>query len=126
MAKRVDKNHKELVAALRNTPGVSVFSLADLGKGVPDICIGYRSFTILAEIKSAKGKLNPLQTEWHFTWTGTPVVILRDTDDIAELIKTLDTFYVELGHSLAESISQQHDAKKGVKKKNKHPLKENP
>lgn len=103
--KRVDQNHKAIVTALRSHPGVSLFSTAALGKGVPDICIGYRSFTILAEIKSAKGKLNPLQTEWHFTWTGTPVVILRDTDDIAELLKTLDTFYVELGHSLAEAIS---------------------
>tara|TARA_R100000808_G_scaffold780_4_gene3799 strand:- start:23314 stop:23646 length:333 start_codon:yes stop_codon:yes gene_type:complete len=109
MAKRVDKNHKELVAALRKIPGVSVFSLADLGKGVPDICIGYRSFNILAEIKSAKGKLNPLQTEWHFTWTGTPVVILRDTDDIAELIKTLDTFYVELGQRLADAIIKKEN-----------------
>ena len=104
MAKRDDKNHKELVSALRKIPGVTVFSLADLGKGVPNICMGYRSVTILAEIKSAKGKLNPLQTEWHFTWTGTPVVILRDTDDIVELIKTLDKFYVELGHSIAEAI----------------------
>jgi hypothetical protein len=32
------------------------------------------------------------------------VVILRDTDDIAELIKTLDTFYVELGQNLADAI----------------------
>jgi|TARA_R110000824_G_scaffold140651_5_gene306793 hypothetical protein len=104
MAKRVDKNHKGIVLALRDHPGVSVFSLADLGKGIPDICIGYKSFTVLAEIKSEKGRLNPLQTEWHFKWTGTPVVILRDVGDIEELLKTLDKFYVELGHSIADAL----------------------
>lgn len=35
MPKRVDQNHKDIVTALRAWPGVTVFSLASLGKGVP-------------------------------------------------------------------------------------------
>lgn len=114
MPKRVDQNHRAIVRALRDVPGVTVFSLADLGRkagtGVPDLCVGYRSFTILCEIKGPKGHLNPAQTEWHFQWTGTPVVILRTVDDVERLITTLNTYYHELGRTLAKAFSQEdHD-----------------
>jgi hypothetical protein len=110
MSHRIDQNHEEIVRALRDHPGVRLFSTAALGKGVPDICVGYRSFNILCEIKGPKGRLNPVQTEWHFQWTGTPVVILRTVDDVVLLLKTLDTYYKELGHTIAEVLTEEdHD-----------------
>jgi len=39
MGKRIDDNHRAIVAALRQHPGVRVFSTAAVGKGVPDIVI---------------------------------------------------------------------------------------
>ena len=117
MPKRVDQNHKEIVTALRRHPGVTLFSTAALGKGIPDICIGYRSFNILCEIKGPKGRLNPVQTEWHLRWTGAPVVILRTVDDVAVLITTLDTYYKELGRTIADALTEEeHDRRAGSDK----------
>jgi len=107
--KRVDKNHREIVQALLDYPGVSLFSTHELGKGIPDICVGYRSFNILCEIKGPKGRLNPAQTEWHFRWTGAPVVILRTVDDVELLIHTLDIYYKELGHTIADALTKETD-----------------
>jgi hypothetical protein len=87
--KRVDKNHAEIVRALRDVPGVTVFSLATLGKGIPDICVGFRGITVLVEIKGATGKVNPLQAAWHDRWTGSRVVIIRSVDDIPPLIQNM-------------------------------------
>ena len=111
MPKRVDDNHREIVQALRDHPGVSLFSTAALGKGIPDICIGYRSFNILCEIKGPKGRLNPAQTEWHFRWTGAPVVILRTVDDVVLLIQTLDRYYKELGQTIANTFTKEDHAR---------------
>ena len=90
--KRIDLNHRAIVRALRDIPGVTCYSTADLGHGFPDLCVGYRSFNILCEVKGPKGRLTPAQTEWHFGWTGAPVVILRSVDDVALLIDTLHSF----------------------------------
>ena len=92
MAKRIDLNHRQIVAALRAIPGVTCYSTADLGQGFPDLCVGYRCFNILCEIKGPKGRLTPAQTEWHFGWTGAPVVILRTVDDVELLFRTLETY----------------------------------
>jgi len=110
--KRIDDNHRAIVKALRQHPGVRVFSTAAVGKGVPDLCVGYQSFTILCEIKGAKGRLNPAQTEWHFEWTGTPVVILRTVDDVILLLRTLDHYATE-PRALATALIMQRETDAG-------------
>jgi len=88
--KRVDQNHKSIVERLRAHPGVSVFSTAPLGKGIPDCCLGYRGINVLIEIKTPKGKLNSTQNMWHVAWTGAPVVILRSLEEADQLIKNIN------------------------------------
>lgn len=84
--KRVDRNHGRIVQSLR-LMGASVFSLAALGKGVPDICIGFQGNTMLAEIKTKTGKLNALQHNWHDSWRGQQVVVLRTSADVEQLLQ---------------------------------------
>ena len=84
--KRVDRNHGRIVQSLRKR-GASVFSLATLGKGVPDLCIGFQQRTVLAEIKTKTGKLNAMQRNWHDTWRGEKVVVLRSSEDVEELLR---------------------------------------
>ncbi len=67
---RVDRNQTEIVAALREA-GFSVLSLAQLGKGVPDLLLSKGEVTFLAEVKtSEKEKLTPDQIRFHGNWKG--------------------------------------------------------
>ena len=57
---RIDSNHKEIVAALREI-GATVVSLAAMKHGCPDLLVGYAGETMLMEIKKdAKAKFGPL------------------------------------------------------------------
>ena len=68
---RVDANQKSIVRALREIPGVSVFETHMVGKGFPDICIGYKGRTILIELKSSlKDKLTLPEQNFQVYWTG--------------------------------------------------------
>ena len=53
--------------------------------------MGFRGLTVLLEIKGLKGKVNALQAAWHDRWTGSPVVVIRSTDDIGPLIRNITT-----------------------------------
>ena len=64
-----------------------MFSLATLGKGAPDLCIGFQGQTMLAEIKTKAGKLNAMQRNWHDTWNGEKVVVLRTSEDVEQLLR---------------------------------------
>jgi Holliday junction resolvase len=67
---RIDTNHKEIVAALRQA-GATVVSLAAMKHGIPDILVGYNGETILMEIKrDAKAKFTPDQLEFLGKWKG--------------------------------------------------------
>jgi hypothetical protein len=73
-AARVDDNQKEIVKALRDM-GCSVQHLHAVGKGCPDLLVGYKGFNILLEIKDgcksqSEQKLTPDQTIWHYAWRG--------------------------------------------------------
>lgn len=69
MAKKVDGTHKEIVDGLRAV-GVQVQSLADLGRGVPDILCSWRGRWWVAELKdgskppSARA-LTEAEKAWH-------------------------------------------------------------
>lgn len=67
---KVDANHAQIVQAFRKC-GCSVLSLAALGKGAPDLCVGYGGLSILVEVKANdKAKLTADQREFWDTWKG--------------------------------------------------------
>ena len=82
-AAKVDANHGEIIEALLSVSGVTVHSLAGVGCGCPDLLIGARGLSYLAEIKDGEKcpshrTLTPDQRKWILKWTGSPVVILLD------------------------------------------------
>jgi Holliday junction resolvase len=83
-AAKVDANQGEIVSALRKV-GVSVQSLATIGKGCPDLIAAKTPDMWLIEIKGAKGKLTPDQVEWIHGWRGV-VHIVRSVDEALELV----------------------------------------
>ena len=71
-ARRVDRNHGEVVAALRKI-GCEVMDLSRVGNGCADLiaCLGFR--IRLLEIKDGSKppsarKLTPAQKVWHESW----------------------------------------------------------
>lgn len=71
---RVDANQKEIVAKLRKF-GCSILHTHQLGKGAPDIIIGYNNLNYLIEIKDgsktkSQQKLTPDELEFQSNWKG--------------------------------------------------------
>ena len=83
-AARIDSNHAEIVATLRGV-GASVQDLAAVGKGCPDLLVGYRNQNYLFEVKTAKGKTTKAQVFWHADWRGI-VYIVRSADEALKVI----------------------------------------
>jgi hypothetical protein len=81
---RRDRNHAEIVAALRGA-GCSVQDLAAVGGGVPDILVGRKGRNFLLEIKDGSlppsdRRLNDSQVAWHRAWRGQTEVVLSVED----------------------------------------------
>jgi Holliday junction resolvase len=80
IAARVDKNHFEVVSALR-AAGATVQSLAGVGKGVPDLLVGHQGHTLLMEVKDgdkspSQRKLTEDQLKWHREWNGGTLAVV--------------------------------------------------
>ena len=84
MPKRVDKNQRDIVAALRDL-GASVQCLHVIGRGCPDLLIGFRGVNLLAEVKDGAGTLTDDEKNWHASWRG-QIVIVRTVDDALALL----------------------------------------
>lgn len=84
MPKRVDANQRKIVKALREV-GAKVQHLHTVGKGCPDILVGYRGVNFLFEIKSENGELTEAERRWHDDWDG-DVAIVRDADEAIRYI----------------------------------------
>lgn len=85
-----DANHDEIVDALKAV-GVSVIDMSHVGKGFPDLIIGFRSETILVEIKNPKtayGKkgLNKNQQKWKEQWIGGPYCVVDSVEAALRMI----------------------------------------
>jgi len=83
-AARIDANHEQVVSALR-AAGASVQSLAGIGKGVPDLLVGFQGKTLLMEIKDGRKtpserRLSEDQVRWHGAWRGGPLAIVDGVD----------------------------------------------
>lgn len=79
-AKRTDANQREIANALRKL-GWLVIDLSGVGRGVPDL-LAHRPATgrtVLIEVKTAKGKLTPLQEA--LIASGLPVRVVRTVDE---------------------------------------------
>lgn len=84
LAAKVDANQGEIVKALRAI-GVSVQSLASIGKGCPDLVAAKGGQCWLIEVKAPKGKLTDDQVKWIEAWRG-HVHIVRTVDDALQLV----------------------------------------
>ena len=87
MYSRPDANQASIIQILEEV-GATVQDLHEVGGGCPDILIGYKGVNYLAEIKTAKGKLNAKQVRWHRYWQGQKI-ILRSEADALQLIGVL-------------------------------------
>jgi Holliday junction resolvase len=85
---KVDLNQAEIVDALRKV-GVSVQSLASLGKGVPDLIAAKGAQCWLIEVKGPKGKPTPDQVKWVEAWKG-DVHFVRTVDDALKLVGVIE------------------------------------
>ena len=92
-AVKVDANQKEIVKALESV-GVSVFCTHMVGRGFPDLVVGYydresgEPKNLLMEVKTEDGKLNELEKEFHKEWKG-PVVVVHNILDALEAVGRL-------------------------------------
>lgn len=74
-----DGNQPEIVAALRAV-GASVATCQAVGKGFPDLVVGYQGRNYMFEIKDPsqpkhRHELTPAQVEFHEGWRGDLVKI---------------------------------------------------
>lgn len=90
-AARTDANQDAIVAALR-AYGCSVQSLAALGKGCPDLLVGFRGQNWLMECKrqredrKKRPDLTDDQVDWMRDWRGVVHVVLS-ADDALSFVK---------------------------------------
>jgi hypothetical protein len=81
---RVDANQKEIVRALRAV-GATVQSLADVGRGCPDLLVGFRATNYLLEVKDGSKPpsartLTTDEDKWFVKWYGTARVVYSVRD----------------------------------------------
>ena len=88
--KRVDENQKQLVHTFIAL-GASVLNLSTVGRGCPDLLIGYRGKSVLVEIKSgSKATFTEPQVKFMQEWRGGTVSRIDSVDAAIRLIKMLD------------------------------------
>lgn len=85
-AARIDANQNSIVAALRKI-GASVTLLHAVGKGCPDLVVGFRNRSVMVEVKdgtkpASKRALTAEQVEWHANWRGEAHVVYSVEDAI--------------------------------------------
>lgn len=89
---KTDKNQAVIVAALRSA-GATVCDLSPVGKGIPDLLVGFEGLTFLIEVKNADshsrgehGLLTQPQVEWMDSWKGGAVHIVYTAEEALEVI----------------------------------------
>jgi Holliday junction resolvase len=87
--KKVDNNQLDIVKAFRSM-GATVLNLSTVGKGCPDLLIGYKNISVLVEVKSKTGKFTEPQLKFMEQWQGGAVNRIDSVDGAIRLIKLLD------------------------------------
>lgn len=89
LAARVDNNQKAIVKAFRAC-GASVLSLAQIGKGCPDLLVALpNGQTCLVEVKNgdkppSQQQLTSQQEKFHATWKGA-IVVVNSVDHVLKI-----------------------------------------
>jgi hypothetical protein len=81
-----DANQERIVAALRRVPGCRVAITSGIGKGFPDLVVGFMGKIVLLEVKDgtlppSKRKLTPDEKKFHQAWEGLPVYTVSSIDE---------------------------------------------
>ena len=89
-AAKIDANQEAVVTALR-AAGATVQSLANVGKGVPDLLVGYKGQTLLMEVKDgfkapSARLLTEDQLKWHGAWKGGALAVVDSPDAALRMI----------------------------------------
>ncbi len=95
-ARKVDENQASIRDAWIASGG-SWLSLCPEHGGEPDALVGRDGYDLLIEVKRPLGKrggssgkkLRPNQVEWHASWKGRAVVVVRD---LSELLRAFHDF----------------------------------
>lgn len=87
----VDANEKEIIKSLRMM-GASAYHVESYTDGFPDLVVGWQGETYIFEVKNRKGKnkLEESQKAFMLTWKGGKAKIVRDLDDILEVMEAAD------------------------------------
>lgn len=91
-AARADANQPDVIAALRSA-GATVQPLHVIGRGCPDLLVGYRGVNLLVEVKdgsrpASARQLTPDQRRWHDEWRG-QVDVVQSADQARLLLAWL-------------------------------------
>ena len=86
-AARVDSNQGDIALALVQI-GCSVKSLAAMGRGLPDLLVGYRGITHLIEVKNPATYhgITDAQHEFMDSWRGSPVHVVETADAAIDVV----------------------------------------
>jgi hypothetical protein len=89
-AAKIDANQEAVVSALRSA-GATVQSLASVGKGVPDLLVGFKGQTLLMEVKDglkavSKQRLTEDQLTWHGNWKGGSLAVVDGPEAALRMI----------------------------------------
>ena len=89
--KKVDKNQKDVVKALRDY-GAQVILLHTVGGGIPDLMVCYADQTILMEVKDGPDKkLTPQQITLFASWQGGPLHRVNSVQEAIEVLKLYES-----------------------------------
>ena len=83
LAGRRDANEAEIITALEAV-GATV-DQNPIGKGAPDLDVGYDGQNFKMEVKMPNGKLNAKQVVWHGRWKGQKCVVRTPAEALAVL-----------------------------------------
>ncbi len=88
-AARVDANQPEIIKDLRAI-GATVQPLHQVGKGCPDLLVGFRGLNHLLEVKDgdkppSKRRLTPAEQRWHDEWRGQKAIV-KNVDEAYKVI----------------------------------------
>lgn len=86
---KIDANQPAIVKALRDA-GCTVQSLAQMGKGVPDLLVGKNGNNFLLEVKDpsqkpSQRKLSDDERAWHYAWLGY-VAIVETAEEALKIV----------------------------------------
>lgn len=85
MRRRIDKNQREVVNRLRSL-GFSVQLLSGVGKGCPDLLIGWHGQNFLIELKSGKKWTTEDEANWLSEWKGQAAVCTTVDEILAAIV----------------------------------------